>query len=569
MKRGGSQQLFRSPSLCSAISGSNHFDPGFFHIRRSFRTADVVTSPLHHAVKEHERQHYTQFVGTSFGVFLTLLERNSTLRAVDILQNARDDARLRAALNSAWAEKSPAILVDHELALDIDRVLRMGVVADGGLSMYMSEIAQCMFLDAALVWHLPDRVRAVALKVALEDCSLLCGHYGRASMQGFQADPGSFDIGPVLVESSHAGAAQVELTTRHILECAAVAAELFDPCAELHLDGYTPLRDARQLIVVPDQLEGEVADSVRDALSGRRVFSSPEDHIVFRLDGLARESEGLYTRAADYALAKWYRLASDSAKSLERLYAECSMTLSVCCDAALNPRIPGIHAGHGEDVWGHLYPPSRFRAFVDAVPDLGLLPLGATEAEYQDYLAGLSVAAGIDVLAASSGILPATERYDLKSALKEDGLSPHVDRFELVLWCMDRHAEVRSANPVECVNMGRLMNMSPDLMDRMLDKEGSYVALACPFIHMLHEDRSGVNPPLNLDLHRDFVRHTLHGYVAKQLLAEFGGVDLDGIVPSYWFSEGAGVGESPVRVMLRGMADTYNLDWIRDVPVAQ
>jgi hypothetical protein len=171
---------------------------------------------------------------------------------------------------------------------------------------------------------------------------------------------------------------------------------------------------------------------------------------VLQIDGDLQASAMLYRWAIDLALEAW-RPHFDALAGLcaSDCISRCAMSLVACLDLALNPHVPPICAPQPL-AWSDLYPPDRFVRAVAAVRLSGLLDSWLSNADYLGHRSEIASAASLVY-----GVLEErsfqnqvfTEEY-FASAEIGDSTLERMSYFDYYVFASERLLELRREFPL-------------------------------------------------------------------------------------------------------------------------
>lgn len=292
----------------------------------------------------HERTHWFQFAGTTFGSFFMTLIRAEELRAAEVLASPQRQAEPGA--STPTGSRSSSYATFGEAGTETVRALRA--------------LRSALFTGAA---ESATRSMEASLPEVMANCDeAYARHTGRVRPWSVNGRTESWARIARVHDSS---SSPVQLTWRHLLE------------AHAWLNEWTPLL-------------------VRGWSHGLERFaglSAPT--LAFLEDGLGRVPS-FYRRAADHALAEWNDdLRTDEAgSSLAARLSRALPTLAACLDVALNPPVAPLCAPNDLGPESVL-PTRRFVALVEAVHDVGLISQWPNDADFSGYCSALSSNSGV------------------------------------------------------------------------------------------------------------------------------------------------------------------------------
>jgi hypothetical protein len=391
-----------------SLSGAYEFNPTTLTQRRPSRARanPILDGP--HALN-HERAHWFQYCGSTFGATLMTLARREDLLLIKDMNSRHLDTDsldyVRSRLTRGDALLPPSGFLPDSPHPDVPRQM-------GNLLRSFAEAltAKKLLLDSADQWDWPakDRGDLVADALIGADAAYRLHTGGHrpwsAALPAETYGRTRLDVSPILIH-------QTELTTRHMFETSALLNEWGSTMASAW--GRLPAPGA--------------------------MFKHLAREEEYALDDAIRGLAPRYSLCLEAALNRWASFVPQLRNASQANSVAClAPTLACCFDIAFNPPITPI-CRPNDSTWNAIYPPARFLAVVDAVRQTGVINDWPSSASYSAFRTRLCLAAGLG-LGVIDGRSFQHERLGWEffcNAEKEDPLLASMSYFDYLLWAME------------------------------------------------------------------------------------------------------------------------------------
>jgi hypothetical protein len=362
---------------------------------------------------DHERAHWFQFCGTTFGTTLMTLTRAEDIAVLELFRNDAADADIRDFARSR--------LANRDTAFGLSAVKPSGHPALDDLLRRFADARLCrsVLLDSPAELD-NDPVRQAVGRALARLGAVYAIHTGRTRpwlsgrLDHRAAEPEGGAIGRP--------SSLPDFTTRQLLESAAVLNELG-----------------------PTLMTGWGGFRLRTGTPFTRLERDSYFHVADRLQRLSPR----YGRCLDYAFERWAAnpalVTGDRAADLGR------GMLSLACsfDVALNPPVGPLCPPEALPL-ADVYPPTRFAVAVEAVASLGFLSAWPNSAEYENYRQRLLDHAGLPLghIYGRSYQSPWMTGTFFKEAGAEEERLFGLSYFDYLIWAMESLQTFRRDHPL-------------------------------------------------------------------------------------------------------------------------
>jgi hypothetical protein len=367
---------------------------------------------------DHERCHWVQFNGTSFGAAYTALLCSEDSNLKEMYRVYSEDVEFRAYVRSRVGLGHPIVPLD-QLAANPSLAARFpeGVVRYAK-RLLVAKLMRRLLLDPTPHWPLFAKVNTDAIiDGGIESISRA---YDKLTVNWRErTDP---DVPASGIPRPHAALyAGQEVTTSNLLETGAMVCEL----SHAWQWAWT-----QSNMKVPSSWSFVIEDALRNA-------------------------SGKYTLCIHIARRMWKSLLVANSGRIADEFARMAPTLACCIDLALNPCIPPASPWFPQS-WEDIYPPSRLMRLLRGVQEIGLLDDWDAiwlklERNYRQYREQLLEASGLRCPAYNGD---SGSRLHLSGdSLTEEGMltndqAMQLTQFDYAIWSVERLRQLRERHPM-------------------------------------------------------------------------------------------------------------------------
>lgn len=400
----------------NSFSGAYEFNPATLMQRRP-------SAEREHPILDgqpslfHERAHWFQFSGSTFGAVILTLHRAEELAILAGFKHALRDSGSESYIRECLTTDRPLLRFGDESA----QVVPSKVAEFTRLAMD-ARAARLIFTESqsrTLPSNRPPGEIITQALVTLDETYRVHTGSHRPWPRGLASDiyqAGKLTTHAVEVLSS-------ELTTRHILEGSA----FLNQWTAMAMPAWGRLPWLGQPFT---SLPVEYAHILNDAI-----------------DGLPTE----YGLCFEFAFQRWSSLFSFASDDSSARAFACSLpTLACCFDIALNPSVVPL-CRPAPNSWSDIYPPARFVAAVEAVRHLGLFERFPNNASYSGFREQVCRTARISIGSTEGRSFqhPGFHAEFFRNAASDDELTEKMSYFDFLIWAMESMHNLRMRRPLQ------------------------------------------------------------------------------------------------------------------------